>query len=127
MSFSESPFRICTTMADPMTDLMDNHMTDPMTDLIIMTVSIHDSLDSLHDTLAMFCQNIRLTTLIMPRVILMLETFSMGNRKPGDWCGRGWWLVGVGGAGNLLTNVVDTFITNVSLHLFPPLFFLWLH
>ena len=71
VSFSESPFRICTTMADPMTDLMDNHMTDPMTDLIIMTVSIHDSLDSLHDTLAMFCQNIRLT-LIMPRVILMV-------------------------------------------------------
>ena len=27
-------------MADPMTDLMDNHMTDPMTDLIIMTVSM---------------------------------------------------------------------------------------
>ena len=27
-------------MANPMTDLMDNHMTDPMTDLIIMTVSM---------------------------------------------------------------------------------------
>ena len=56
----------------------------------------------------MFYQNIRLT-LIMPRVILMLETFSMGNRKPGDWCGRGWWVLGVRG----------TFWQMLLIHLSP--------